>query len=119
VAESNLTAFEALTAQVNSFVAKRKVNIDVSAVKRALSHTTLKPAFGFWAMTVMDVLGKFRTAAQGSRMVPSGPAIARGRARAPLTRRQSGTSSSMPSRHARYCWQHWTSFPRSRGLAAS
>jgi hypothetical protein len=70
VAESNLTAFDALTAQVNSFVAKRKVNIDVSAVKKALSHTTLKPAFGFWAMTTMDVLGKFRTAAEG----PSGAA---------------------------------------------
>jgi hypothetical protein len=65
VAESNLTAFDVLTAQVSSFVAKRKVNIDVSAVKKALSHTTLKPALGFWDMTTMDVLGKCRKAVEG------------------------------------------------------
>jgi hypothetical protein len=65
VAQSNLTAFDALTAQVSSFVAKRKVSIDISGIKKALGHTTLQPAFGFWDRTVMDMLGKCRTAAQG------------------------------------------------------
>jgi hypothetical protein len=61
LARSNLAALDAVEAQLDSFAAKRKVNIDNSSVKKALSHTTLKPALGFWDTTVGKVLAKCKS----------------------------------------------------------